>query len=452
MRLGPTSLRHRLVLAATATGLVFAVAFGTIAVWSTRRAEDQAVHDALLSRLELARNEVSPDGLISQKSGSLKSDLVQVVGPDGVVRSSSPSLSGFGPLTDVSSVSGPGADKPRRVTLASPDADLAVLAVSYRLVARGAFPAGNGALVVAIDVEGYNATTSDLAGLLIAGLLLVVTVIGTLTWVLTGRALRSVTALTEDAESALPYELSSGLPMPPHDAELARLVGALNRMLVRLDATHASELAFAADAGHRLRTPVATLRAEAELAQGEQDPAEVTAALARIVEDADQLSVIVDRMLARARAGSHPPEPVVGTLRANFPRWTRQATVRFVRVDLTVDPRLDHTVRCRDLIEILDPIVDNATRHTPDGGRITIDGAQAPSGEFVVEVANTGSVIAPAMAEHLFEAWASSRDASTAGGLGLWLARETARDLGGDVILLEEANMTTFRVRLPVSD
>jgi nitrogen-specific signal transduction histidine kinase len=69
-----------------------------------------------------------------------------------------------------------------------------------------------------------------------------------------------------------------------------------------------------------------------------------------------------------------------------------------------------------------------------------------------VSISNTGGTIAPHLVEHLFDAWVSGRDASVAGGLGLWLARETARDVGGDIELLDTPSATVFEVRLPLVD
>jgi signal transduction histidine kinase len=70
----------------------------------------------------------------------------------------------------------------------------------------------------------------------------------------------------------------------------------------------------------------------------------------------------------------------------------------------------------------------------------------------VVDIGNTGSGITDEVAARLFNAWVSTRDASVAGGLGLWLARETARDLGGDVELVDADGATTvFRIALPTT-
>lgn len=449
---GPTSLRHRLVLGAVLVGIIFAVVFGGIAGWSVEHNGQRALCAALDSRLELARDEVRPDGTMAQGAGSPKTDLVQVLGPDGAVRATSPALAGFGPLARVPTVYGAGSCGVAVVALAEPDVDLAVLAVPYQLDPSSAGPGGSGALLVATDAEGFTSATAELGFLLALGLLGVIVVIGLLTWFITGRALSSVTTLTESAEAARPHELSAGLPVPVRDTELARMVGALNRMLARLAASHATELAFAADAGHRLRTPVATLRAEAELAQHETDPVELTAALSRIVDDADHLTLIVNRMLARAGARSRPPEPVRTTVEAKQSQWLRQAQIGGVNLTLSIQPQVTSATCCHDLTEILDPVIDNAIRHTPAGGRVevTVAARKRPGPALQIDVANTGSFVDPALRGRLFDAWVSSRDASTTGGLGLWLARETARDTGGDVQLLEDRDATTFQITVPV--
>ena len=451
MNLSPTSLRNRLVLGAIAVGVTFAVVFGLAATWRVHHAESRAIHAELVSRLDLARDEVGPDGTLQQDAGSPKTDLVQVVAPDGTVRSSSPALARTGPLVRVEDVrrSSDGVD--RRLALQRPDVDLAVRAVPLRIINRNG-ATGIGALVVAVDTEGFNAAGSDLLGLLVVGLLAVVATLAALSWVSTGRALRSVTRLTERAETVGPQDLAVGLPVPRRDAELARLVGALNRMLLRLHESHATELAFAANAGHRLRTPIATLRAETELALRETDPREQSSALERILGDADQLALIVDRMLARSRTHAYEPERVADVIHGAEPRWRRQAELADATFRLTVTDSVTAHLCVGGLIETVEPVLDNAFRHTPRGGVIRVDVCADAAGRLVVDVTNSGTPVPPALADRMFDAWVSSRDASQAGGLGLWLARETARDVGGDVTLAgSAASGTTFRIVLPGS-
>lgn len=452
----PGSLRARLVVGSVAVGLAFAGVFGVLATLRLHQVEDGAVGTALLSRLDVARDTVRADGSLRPDRGSPQADLVQVVGPTGTVLAASRALSGLPPLVALGDVRASGGGGARRtLSLQRPDIDLVALGVPVDLVASGSSPAGTGALVVAVDVEGFTAARSDLLRLLLVGLACVVLAIAVLAWVLAGWALRSVTRLTEEAETIRPGDLQDGLPVPSNDAELARLVAALNRMLLRLHQGHSRELAFAADAGHRLRTPVATLRAEAELALSEADQAEQVAALRRIVRDADQLTLIVDRMLARNRSGSSPAgEPARTALESAGVRWRRQAELAGLTLVLAMPPSLTDDISCPELSDVLEPIVDNAVRHTPRPGQVTVAAAFGQGDAAVtVDVTNSGPGVAAELVPQIFDAWVSGRDASVAGGLGLWLARETARDVGGDVTLPDAASgRTTFRVVLPCTD
>ncbi|MCW2749551.1 MAG: hypothetical protein JWR83_661 [Aeromicrobium sp.] len=451
MNVSPSSLRGRLVLGALLVGVAFAVIFGAGATWRLHQLQEHAVGAALQGRLDLARDEVSPDGTLTLDQSSPKTDLVQIIGPDGSVRSTSTGLAQVGPLVRLADLRGHASGLRASRALEKPDIDLATLSVPITFTSGNALPAGTGALVVAVDAEGFTSATADLLRLLVVGLFSVIMAIVALSWWLTGRALSSVTKLTEEAEAVGAMKLTDGLPVPTGDAELARLVRALNRMLVRLDESHRKELAFAADAGHRLRTPVATLRAEAELALRETDPAEQVKALERIVGDADQLTLIVDRMLARSRSQGEEVVPVQAAVEAAVPGWKRQGAVTNVEVDVHIDDPVGAEVRCSGLIDIVEALVDNAVQHSPHGGRVDI--ALSLSADTLhIQVSDQGVGVDPALGPHIFDAWVSSRDASIAGGLGLWLAREKARELGGDVTLVSGSpGATVFSVTIPAS-
>jgi signal transduction histidine kinase len=450
----PGSLRGRLVIGAVAVGLVFAAVFGVVATARLHQVEDRAVRTALQTRLDLARDEVRQDGTLRPDRGRPQADLVQVIGPDGRVLWSSPGLAGIGPLVTLDAVqSRGGAGATSSLALQHPDIDLAALGVPLDIRPTRTSVGGRGALVVAVDAEGFTAARYDLLSLLLVGLGSVVLAIAALAWVLAGRALRSVTRLTEEAEAIGPRELEDGLPVPARDTELARLVAALNRMLARLHDGHTRELAFAADAGHRLRTPVAALRAEAELALREVDPSEQREAMRRILQDADQLTTTVESMLARHRPRRRRPAGSIAVvLRSAADRWARQADLGGVLLTTRVPPDLAADRASLELGDVLEPIVDNAIRHTPAGGQVVIEARLDPvTSRIEVDVTNTGPGVPDEMVPQVFDAWVSGRDASVAGGLGLWLARETALDAGGDVVLVDPApGRTRFRVDLPV--
>jgi signal transduction histidine kinase len=450
-----TSLRGRLVLGALLVGIAFACVFGGVATWRLHHLEDRAVSTALQSRLDLARDEVAPDGTLIRDQASPKTDLVQLIGSDGTVRSTSPGLANVGPLEDVANVVNSPSGVRARHAIEQPDIDLATLSVPINLPRLGRSPAGIGVLVVAVDAEGFTSATADLLELLVGGLGSVIVAIGVLSWWLTGRALRSVTRLTEEAEAVDARDLMSGLPVPVGDVELARLVSALNRMLVRLHDSHDKELAFAADAGHRLRTPIATLRAEAELALREVDPAQQVQALQRIVSDADQLTSIVDRVLARSRAHGEVAPSIRAAFASVTPMWSRRGDIAGVDVAVDLDSTVHDDMVCPGLIDVAEPLVDNAIQHSEQGGAVRVATASIEvrgQPTIVVDVSDHGSGVDQELAPLIFDAWVSSRDASVAGGLGLWIAREQARDLGGDVVLLNTApGGTTFRVTLPLA-
>ena len=160
-------------------------------------------------------------------------------------------------------------------------------------------------------------------------------------------------------------------------------------------------------------------------------------------------------MLARSRAHDRGPEPILDVLTAARGRWQRQAELAEVTLSIHIDDAITPMTTCAEFTEIVEPILDNAIRHTLAGGAVDIDlqVELRPGISLVVRVSNTGAAIPPDLAPHVFDAWVSSRDASVAGGLGLWLARETARDIGGDITLAHDGrHPTTFQARLPIID
>ena len=450
------SLRQRLLAAAVLAGTAFAVTFGLVATWRLDQIENNAVRSALQARMDLAKDRLTPEGTIPQSGPvAARISLAQVVGPDGRIRSATPALAGLAPLIPLDQALASGSAGARAsLALEHPDIDLAVLAVPVNLSGTAAGQKATGELVVALDTEAFRSTRQHLTTLLAAGLTAAVAVLALTTWLLAGRALRSVTRLTEEAEVVSLSDIGRGLPVPTADADLARLVAALNRMLDRLHAGHRRDLAFAADASHRLRTPLATLRAEAELALAVGDPAQMRTALSQIVADADHLARILDRMLAAdSRTGREPPEQLIGLIPRLAQRWRRQAQAAGLQLNVwtAAGPDGAAAVSGRELAAIIDPLVENAMQHTPAGGSVEVR-VTASAAEICAQVANTGSGVAPELRDRLFEPWVSSRSASSAGGLGLWLARETARAIGGEVWLTDPADgHTVFSVRLPAA-
>lgn len=456
MRLGVgrLPLRWRLVAATLVGAIGFAVGFGILASWQIDRLEDRGVTGALQARLELVVPQVGTDGSFGRENVSPRTSLTQVIAPNGSVRAATSPLARVPALVDVDDVVEAGSPGVQR-TVSLNNEQITVLAVPIRLTASAGSPAGIGAVVVGVDSEGFLSASRQLRSILVLGLGVVVPLAGLLAWLLAGQALRTVSRLTEEAEAVGVSDLGRGLEVPTHDPQLARLGAALNRMLTRVAEGIERERRFSADASHRLRTPLATLRAEAELALDDGDPATMREALGHVIDDADKLTELTNRLLTTSgRGGPDRAEPLVVALEAAADRWRRQtvaagASFRYAGTEGLVSEaqrRIDpHLLRA-----VVDPLVENAVQA---GGldadvRVSVVGVD---GHLRLDVSDCGPGIAAAVRNRLFQPWTTTRSATGGAGLGLWLSRESARAAGGDVTLADDRpGGTTFTARLPV--
>jgi signal transduction histidine kinase len=216
---------------------------------------------------------------------------------------------------------------------------------------------------------------------------------------------------------------------------------------------------FMSDAAHELRTPVAVLRTESEVAlRRPRDGAEDAAAFNRIADDAARLADVVDDLftLARAESGELVVErrPVflddilsdtvsaVGSMALQ-----RGLTLRLG--DFEEGPVLGSASLLRRALGI---VLDNAIKYTPVGGEITAS-ARAAGRSVVVEVTDTGIGIAAGILPHVFDRFYrgdAARSAAAGAGLGIANARRIA-ELHGGTLTLESAvgEGTTARLTLP---
>jgi signal transduction histidine kinase len=435
MRRPPSrSLRIQLVVLSAAATLVVLSGAAAVAVWQIHRVTDRALTDAMNTRVAALLPAVAADGSLGTRAAaSGRATFVQVLGPRGDVVSASPSLVGLPPLMSLRDARA-GDTRPRELGLPRPDVDLAV--VGRPLQVRG----GPGALVVGVESQGFLDARQQLTLLILVGLPIAVVLSGGLAWLLTGRALRSVVRLAEEADAISAGEPGRQLTALTRDAEVVRLVTALNRMLSRLDRRFAQNLAAAAETTHRLRTPLATLRADAELALADDDPEAARGSLARIIEDADRLSRLIDVLLSAARN-----QPERSDLVEQWPvlveQWRRQAALRGSEIEFTSSGGgLVDVAAMRACVE---PLVENALQHGTGPVAVTARAAA----DLEVRVENPGPGIPEQLGDRIFEPWVGTTNT----GLGLWLARESARSAGGDVRCVAPGPpVTVFEVRLPL--
>jgi two-component system sensor histidine kinase TctE len=250
----------------------------------------------------------------------------------------------------------------------------------------------------------------------------------------------------------------SPLPEGGIPAELVPLVKSINGVLERLDHVLTLQTRFIADAAHQLKTPVAGLRAQAELLLREQDAASRREVAGRLYVGAERLPRIVSQLLSLARndpdalrAQSLEPLDLVPFALEITKGWVPQALER--DIDLGFEgPALPAVVLAdaAGLADLLDNLIDNAVRYSPAGGRVTV--RVAGGGQPEVAVSDDAPPIPAAERERVFERFHRLHGGEYDGsGLGLAIVREIARVHGAQVLLEDDGDGrgNRFRVVFP---
>ena len=306
--------------------------------------------------------------------------------------------------------------------------------------------------------------TARLALLLTVPVAVVLALVGG--YLLARRALDPIAAMTSQADGIGSGNLHERLSVRHPDDELGRLASTFNNVLARADRSLEQQRRFTADASHELRTPVALIRAEADVALTGvvEDVTQYREALAVIRDGSVQLSRIVNDLflLARADAGQaslsldalYLDEVVTGTVHSMRSLAEMRMVALTVRVPGEVPYRGDDALLRRALRNL----IENAVRYSREGGTVSVALEQDDS-VYTISVTDAGAGIAEEHQTHLFERFyrgdqARSRRESGEGagaGLGLAIAREIAEQHGGRVVLRSSSEEgSRFELILPV--
>jgi signal transduction histidine kinase len=292
--------------------------------------------------------------------------------------------------------------------------------------------------------------------LLIAGpvALLLATGVG---YLLAGISLREVEAMRKRAADISVATAGERLPVPPARDELRRLAETLNEMLARLEAGLERERGFVADAGHELRTPLARLRTELELAlRGSNGPDELRKAVRGASLEADRLSQLAEGLLliARADRGELPLRleavEAQDILAAVATRFEWRASELEKAVDVAGQPGLRVRGDQMRLEQALGNLVDNALRY---GGESIELYAAAHDGVVELHVRDDGPGFPAEFLGRAFERFSRPDEARSGGGagLGLSIVRTMVEAHGGSVHATNRAtNGADVWLSLPV--
>jgi two-component system sensor histidine kinase TctE len=285
---------------------------------------------------------------------------------------------------------------------------------------------------------------AQLANEIIKGVILpqfiILPVILALVWFALSRGLSPLAQLQERIRARPPDDLS---PIDSRQVpeEISPLVGSLNDMLARLAHTIDAQKRFIADAAHQMKTPLAGMRMQSELALRQVDPGEIHRSLEQLAKSSESATRLVNQLLALARAENQPHaglalEPLDLSLlaRSVVQDWVQASFSH--EIDLGYEDPDGPVEILGDgmmLRELLSNLIDNALRYTPPGGSVTVR-VRSDAGQALLEVEDTGPGIAPGERRRVFERFYRILGSSAPGsGLGLAIVREIARQHGADI-------------------
>lgn len=428
------SLRARLTLIATAL-FALAVATGAVLLIVLQRYALLRVLDAsALRSANVIKRQVAggvvPGGTVTPTTGGvtavqvlrLRGDTVEVVEASPSADRSNSYLSAA-QLEDAR-------DGDRFNVLSTTGVQLRVLAV----------PVGNLTVVIYTDISRVDDSVRVLTRAALIGAPIAVLLLALSTYFVTSLTLRSVAALRHGAADITAAGLSGQrLPVPSAQDEIHRLAVTLNQMLDRIESATARQRTFVGDAAHELRSPLASLRVQLEVAQRMGPNTDWPDLIDDVLIDVDRLDRLVEDLLALARldetgAGSRRQEPVdLGSLARSMIGNYEHARVPVV---LDETPRVTVVGDQDGLHRVLVNLVDNAVRYARTEVRVRVSAAD---GQAVLTVTDDGPGLPESERERVFDRFyraelSRSRD-SGGTGLGLPIVRDLVRAHGGSVRL-----------------
>jgi two-component system OmpR family sensor kinase len=281
------------------------------------------------------------------------------------------------------------------------------------------------------------------------------------------KSLAPVIAMANQAEAIGAENLEERLAELDPRNELGRLVQSFNGLLSRLQASFQTQRRFMADASHELRTPVAIIRGESEVALSNEmrTADEYRESLAIVQDEGKRLARIVEDLftLARADAGQYPIETSNMYLDETVAHCIRSvdslATQRGLKVDYETSAHELFFTGDEGLLERMTlNILDNAIKYTPRGGSIRVR-LDRNGSSCKLAIADTGKGIPPELQPRIFERFfqanqTRSRDVerNRSAGLGLAIARWIAELHGGNLTLdKSDQSGSTFVISLPLA-
>jgi signal transduction histidine kinase len=315
-------------------------------------------------------------------------------------------------------------------------------------------------VVVATSLESTNAAVNRVRSGFVLGGASAVAIAGIGGWLLATAALRPVERVRRKAAEISEHDSSSRLPVPTTHDEIAALATTMNQLLAELHTALGRQRAFVSDAGHELRTPLAVLRTELELAgRPHRTREQLLDAIEHASAETDRLARLTEDLLFLAHRdnGTDPSfeaTPLVVVIARATNARRAGAELRDVRLDLEADSTVSACVAPDLLQQAIDNLLANAVRYSTPGTVVTVR-LRRDDDWAAIDVLDEGPGFPLEFLPHAFERFRRGDDARARAdggtGLGLAIVRSVAEVHGGSA---QAANRpdggAVVTVRIPV--
>jgi signal transduction histidine kinase len=317
--------------------------------------------------------------------------------------------------------------------------------------------AGNITLVAQQSTAAVNRTVHSVTNVLLVVVPVMILLVALAAWYFTGRALRPVEAIRREAEEITGATMDRRVPEPETDDEVGRLARTMNAMLDRLESSSQRQRQFVSDASHELRSPLASIRTNLEVALRHADRADWPAVAGRALAEDARMEDTVSELLELARLDEVAgPAPLDTLPDVDLDELVLDDTVQERRVPVDTSRVSAGRVHGRreQLTRVVRNLLDNAARHATSSVAVELRAGEDHTIELTVD--DDGPGIPLDDRERVFDRFTRLDDgrARDAGGLGLGLSmvKEITEQHGGTVTVEDApSGGARLRVRLPAA-
>ncbi|ADI64218.1 integral membrane sensor signal transduction histidine kinase ['Nostoc azollae' 0708] len=315
-------------------------------------------------------------------------------------------------------------------------------------------------LIIAISLSEIDREMSVIRNVFSIAVPIVLILVAIAAWWLSGTALQPIRKVTTTIRGVTVKGLSQRIPMGTTDVEFIELIGVFNQMMERLERSFQQASRFSGDAAHELKTPLAILQGELELALQKAEPAsQLQQSLSNLINEVRRLSSIVRKLLLLSLADAGQMQLYQIDVDVSKILADLIEDIEILAPDLQVETNIaaDLWVKAdKDLLtQIIQNLISNAIKYNVPSGWLRID-CQHKNNLVYLTVTNSSQDISPQDKERLFERFYRgdlSHNRQIEGiGLGLSLSREIARAHNGDLQLDDTfIGETAFTLKLGFS-